>query len=201
MLPRLDKILYEDARADLRAFYETHKTRDIAEADQRLKRLDPFFMGRRLVTITPDIVTSYAQYRLGQHAANGTINRELSTLSKMLRLAYEHGKLQRLPIVKKLREAEPREGFVMDDQFASIRRHLPVNLQAAMSVAYTFGWRKQEVHGWNVGTTTRRLGRYASTPAAQRTVTVAWSGSRRNCATCSMPRSTRCVNWSSNTGE
>jgi integrase len=78
-------------------------------------------------------------------AANGTINRELATLSKLLRLAYEHGKLQRLPIVKKLREADPRAGFVTRDQFTAVRRHLPEELQTAMSVAYTFGWRKREV--------------------------------------------------------
>jgi len=33
VLPRLDKITYNEARDDLRAFYETHKTRDLAEAD------------------------------------------------------------------------------------------------------------------------------------------------------------------------
>src|SRR5262245_31677603 len=62
-------------------------------------------------------------------------------------LAYEHGKLQRVPIVKKLREADPRAGFVTREQFAVIRRHLPQDLQVAMTVAYPFGWRKREVLG------------------------------------------------------
>jgi len=41
-------------------------------------------------------------------AANGTINRELEPLSKMLRLAHKNGKLTRLPFVEKLAEAPPR---------------------------------------------------------------------------------------------
>jgi integrase len=159
VLPRADKVTYNEARDDLKRYYETHKTRDIDEAEARLKHLDSFFSGRRLVMITPDIITAYAAQRQATKtvpaedggastlpgAANGTINRELATLSKMLRLAYEHGKLQRFPIVKKLREADPRAGFVTRDQFVSIRKHLPEELQVAVTVAYTFGWRKREV--------------------------------------------------------
>jgi len=75
ILPRVDKVTYDEAKVDLRAYYETHKTRDITEADQRLAHLDPFFTGRRLVTITPDIITAYARTRQNEKAANGTINR------------------------------------------------------------------------------------------------------------------------------
>src|SRR5437867_8435532 len=155
VLPRLDKVTYDEAKKDLRAYYETHRTRDLHEADARRERLDVFFTGRRLASIGQDTVTAYAAERQAKKkaedgtgregAANGTINRELSTLSKMLRLAYEHGKLQRQPIVKKLPEAAPRAGFVTREQFTSIRRHLPEELRVAMTVAFTFGWRKREV--------------------------------------------------------
>jgi len=155
VLPRLDKVTYDEARDDLRAFYEPHKTRDLAEADVRLKHLDAFFKGYRLANITPDVITKYVRDRQAPKmrdeeeaepgAANGTINRELATLSKMLRLAYEHSKLQRLPVIKRLREAAPRAGFVTRDQFEGVRQHLPEELQVAMTVAYTFGWRKREV--------------------------------------------------------
>ena len=155
VLPRLDKVTYDEAKKDLRAYYETHRTRDLHEADARLEHLDVFFTGRRLASIGQDTVTAYAAERQAKKkaedgteregAANGTINRELSTLSKMLRLAYEHGKLQRQPIVKKLPEAAPRAGFVTREQFTSIRRHLPEELRVAMTVAFTFGWRKREV--------------------------------------------------------
>jgi len=63
----------------------------------------------------------------------------------MLRLAFENGKLQRPVIVKKLREADPRAGFVTREQFATVRKQLPEELQVATAVAFTFGWRKREV--------------------------------------------------------
>src|SRR5215470_13263145 len=87
VLPRLDKITYDEARNDLRTFYETHRTRDLDEADARLEHLDAFFAGRRLASIGQDTFTAYAAQRQAPRkgedgierpgAANGTINREL----------------------------------------------------------------------------------------------------------------------------
>lgn len=56
-------------------------------------------MGWRVVTITPALLGEYVQARQLAGAANGTINRELAVLLRMLRLAYEHGKLIRLPVI------------------------------------------------------------------------------------------------------
>ena len=39
------------------------------------------------------------------------------------------------------RESDLRAGFVTREQFASIRKHLPEELQVALTVAFTFGWR------------------------------------------------------------
>jgi integrase len=73
-----------------------------------------------------------------------TIRRELGTLTKMLRLAYENGKLLRLPILHKPKDGAPREGFFERDQYEAVRRHLkPDDLQVAAAIAYTFGWRTQ----------------------------------------------------------
>jgi integrase len=145
LLPRVDRVAYDEARADLLTYYETHGTRNLAEAKVRLGHLDAFFTGRKLVSIGQAEATAYAKARQDEGAAAGTINRELATLSKLLHLAYEHGKLQRVPVVKKLREADPRAGFVTREQFAGISKHLPVELQAPSLVAFTLGWRKREV--------------------------------------------------------
>jgi len=147
ILPRADKIRYDEARNDLLAFYETHGTRNVAEAKGRLAHLDPFFASRRLGAIGPAEVTSYAKARQDEKAASGTINRELATLSKMLHLAYENGKLIRVPVVKKLREADPRAGFVDRAEFQAIVKLLPVETQAGALIAFTLGWRKREVFG------------------------------------------------------
>jgi len=143
--PKLDRVRYEEARADLVAHYETTGCRDLTEATKRLNHLDPFFTGRRIATIGPALVTQYVQQRQGEKAANGTVNRETSMLSKMLRLAYRHGKLARIPLFDKLEEADPRSGFFEDDQFQAVAKRLPEDLKAACSVYHVYGWRKQEV--------------------------------------------------------
>ena len=65
----------------------------------------------------------------------------------MLRLANEHGKLARLPVIRKLKEAAPREGFFERAQYEAVRRRLKPDLQAAVAIAYRFGWRVQEILG------------------------------------------------------
>jgi integrase len=70
-------------------------------------------------------------------------DRELGTLVKMLRLAYETGKLLRLPILHKPKDSTPREGFFEREQYEAVRKHLPPDLQLAAAIAYTYGWRTQ----------------------------------------------------------
>jgi integrase len=71
------------------------------------------------------------------------INRELALLIKMLRVAYEGGKLLRLPVIRKLKEAPPRQGFFEPVAFEAVRRELRPDLQVAVALAYALGWRCQ----------------------------------------------------------
>lgn len=48
-------------------------------------------------------------------------------------------------VLKKLREADPRAGFVTREQFDAIAKHLPVEVQVGALIAFAFGWRKREV--------------------------------------------------------
>ena len=91
--------------------------------------LDPHYRGWRLANITGDAIARYIAHRQREAAANGTINRELGVLVKMLRLAFEHNKLLRLPIVHKPKEAAPRAGFFEADQYEAVRRRLPEDLR------------------------------------------------------------------------
>jgi integrase len=143
ILPRVDRVRYEELAADLRAHYETTGCRDLEEADGRFAHLTAFFAGRRVVTIGQAEATAYVAQRQTQGAANGTINRELAVLIRMLRLGYELGKVLRLPVIRKLKEAGPRQGFFEREQYAAVRKHLPPDLQVAVAIAYAFGWRMQ----------------------------------------------------------
>ena len=95
---------YDEAALDLRQHYQTTGSRDLEEAGYRLKHLDAFIADQRLETIGPASITAFASLRQKQGAANGTINRELATLSRLLRLAYEQDKLARLPVIRRLKE-------------------------------------------------------------------------------------------------
>ncbi len=143
VIPRVDRILYEEAGKDLRAHYSTTGERDLIEAEWRLAHVDAFFKGRRLVDIGSADATLYVSKRQEEGAANGTINRELGVLGRMFRLAYENRKLLRMPVIHKLKEAKPREGFFEREQFEAVKKHLRSDLQVAVSIAYSLGWRMQ----------------------------------------------------------
>jgi integrase len=143
ILRRTERIGYEEAAQDLRQHYQTTGSRNLGEAGHRLKHLDAFFVGRRIAAIGPADITTYATTRQSEGASNGTINRELAVLHKMMRLAYENNKLLRLPVIRKLKESAPRQGFFEREQFEAVRCHLRSDLQVAVSIAYVFGWRMQ----------------------------------------------------------
>src|SRR5262249_22002566 len=136
-----------DAAQALRDHYQTTGRRDVTEAGWRLAHLDRFFTGKRLATIGPKDAEAYARRRQEAGASNASINRELAVLGRMLRLAYEQGQLARVPKLLRLTEAPPRSGFVDQATFEMIRQHLPEDLQVAVTIAFTFGWRRDEVLG------------------------------------------------------
>lgn len=149
--PRLVRILYDELAGDLVAFYQTTGKRRLEEVEDRLVYLTAFFRGRRAVSLTPALLTAYVVARKAQptrfHAppANRTINLERGLLKRMLRLAYKHGKLLRVPPIEMLQDARPREGFFEDHQYQAVRRRLPDDPQAAIAIMHTYGWRKSEV--------------------------------------------------------
>jgi integrase len=143
VLPRADRVLYDEIAEDLRRHYATSGERDLDEADDRLKPLGQFFKDRRVVAIDGVLAEQFVQARQANGVANSTINRELAMLTKMLRFAYENGKLLRLPVIRKLKEPPPRKGFLEREVYEVVRRRLPSDLQVAVTLAHTYGWRMQ----------------------------------------------------------
>ena len=143
VIPRQDRTTYEQARADLEAHYQANGTRNLHEFLRRVPPLDAFFRGRRINSITQSDVDRYTASRLALGRQPGTVARELGSLTTMLRLQYERGTLQRLPILHKPAPGPARQGFFEREAYDAIRRQLPVDLQAAVALAYAFGWRTQ----------------------------------------------------------
>jgi integrase len=143
VLPNLARVTYDDAAKALKEHYKVTGARDLTEAGCRLAHLDRYFKGRRLASIGTRDSETYGLHRQGQGASNGSINRELAVFGRMLKLAYEHNRLARMPVLRKLEESAPRQGFFERDAFAAVRRRLSDDLQVAVTIAYTFGWRMQ----------------------------------------------------------
>ncbi len=155
LVVRSARVTYDELRTDLVQHYQATDSRDLTEAGWRLKHLDRAFRGVRAGRITGAAITEYIVRRQGEEIvspkkahrrrpANGTINREVAVLLRMLRLGMEHGKVARVPIVHKPKEAAPRAGFFEAEAFAAVRAELRADLQVAVTLAYTFGWRMQD---------------------------------------------------------
>jgi len=52
----------------------------------------------------------------------------------VLRLAYETSKLVRIPVIRKVKETAPRQGFFELEQFETVRRRLRPDLQTALAI-------------------------------------------------------------------
>ena len=68
-------------------------------------------------------------------------------LGKLFRLAIDNDKALRMPKIRKLREADPRGGFVERERFEAIIRHLPEPHALALRICDALGWRRGEVFG------------------------------------------------------
>lgn len=86
------------------------------------KRLSPFFGRHRLDGIDESSVREFVQIRRQGGAKPSTINRELATLSHMLRCASRWGWIARdkVPVIDRLKEGPGRIIALSDDQCAAL---------------------------------------------------------------------------------
>ena len=142
VLPQVDRVRWEEAQADLIAYYEATGKRDVAEAKSRTAHLGLYFAGWRIARIDTPAIHGYVLYRKQQRAAPATINRELATLSKGLRVAHQNKKLAgQPPRIEKLQEDNVRQGFFEREQFEAVRKHLPAYARPVVTFMHISGWR------------------------------------------------------------
>jgi integrase len=116
--------------------------------------LEPFFGGMLADRVTSDHLQQYIRERLAGEAATSTVNHELTVFKAM----FNHGakadppKVARVPrFPEKLREPNPRSGFMNDEQYAALQSKAKYGwLRALLAVAYNFGFRKGELLGLRV---------------------------------------------------
>lgn len=145
-------LAYEDVREGLLSKYRIGKQnghslrvkRDGTEDIFGLKHLDAFFAGRKVINMTPTLFKHFIKKRLAEGAAPGTVNRNLQLLRRMLYQARKEDPSVTVPHFPLLEEAEPRQGFIEDDDFAKLFLALPERLRTFVLLLYTCGVRTGE---------------------------------------------------------
>lgn len=138
---------FEDLAQDLIDDYKLNGRKSLDRATLSVKHLKSFFGGIKVKEITSNLIRSYILARKEEGASNGTINRELSALNRMLTLGVRNTppKVVNPPFVPKLKEAPPREGFFEYEDYISLQGHLPDHLKPVLTIAYFTGMRKKEI--------------------------------------------------------
>ncbi len=143
-----EKITFEDLAADLVDDFEVNSHKTIGKIRGMLRlHLQPFFGGMPVTEITSDKIQRYVRQRLSAGATNGTINRELTALKRMMNLGARQTppKVDRVPVIKMLKENNVRKGFFEAEEFARLLPVLPDYLQPLCIFGYRTGWRFKEI--------------------------------------------------------
>jgi hypothetical protein len=118
---------------------------DDAEARWKNHLQKPF--GDRLASeITTDALNAYVAKRLREEAEPGSVNRELSVLRRMLKLAHVAGKVQNVVAFPHLKETNIRQGFLEQREYDLLAAHAhPVGIRGLLCVGYSYGFRRGEL--------------------------------------------------------
>ncbi len=125
--------------------YSVNKKRSLERLNISISHLGKYFQGYKADHITTSDIKGYIKTRQGQEAMNGTINRELACLRRMLNLAMQDEAINRMPHFPMLKEGNPRQGFFENDEYIKLLKELPGYLRPIVTFAYRTGWRKQEI--------------------------------------------------------
>jgi integrase len=108
----------------------------------RFPHLRDYFGKRDLASVDKHDLRAYRTYRLEQDASSGSVNREVATLMRMLRIAYDQNQLDSPPpTIKKLTEHNVRKGFFEWEAFQKVLTHVDAWWHELYIVAYVTGWR------------------------------------------------------------
>lgn len=153
----LRKIRYGDLRRALLDNYVERGNKSLqvladgSETIWGLRQLDEFFEykgaaepGVPVTRMTSDAAREFVRKRQAEGVGNAAINRSLSALRRMLRIAYEDGKIQFVPKIHLLKEPPPRKGFLPREKFERLLAGLPDALKPLVVFLYYCGVRLGE---------------------------------------------------------
>jgi len=144
-----DKVKFDELAEDFLTDYRINDKKSLWRAEINVNHLEGHFGGMRVTEITTAKIKSYIDKRKQAGMSNGTINRELSALKRMLNLGATQTppKVDRVPYIPRFKENNVRKGFFEHEEYLNLSSALPSELQPVITFAYKTGWRKSEILG------------------------------------------------------
>jgi integrase len=144
-----DRVRFDEMAEDFLTDYRVNQKKSLVRAERSVGHLKGYFEGFRVTQITTPKIQAYIEHRLGEKAANSTINRELAALKRMLNLGaiQTPPKVDRVPFIPMLKENNTRKGFFEHGDYLALRDALPEHLKGFVTFAYKTGWRMSEISG------------------------------------------------------
>jgi len=149
-VPVQASILFEDFAKDFIELYskaERRRPKTIQSHENSINNhLAPFFKGKTLQDITPELVDRYKAHRR-ENAEPATFNRERSCLRAMFRKAVRWGKIKTDPTSEweKLTEPEHKIGVLNNDEAERLKIEARDILRPFVIIALNTGMRKTEI--------------------------------------------------------
>ena len=148
-----ERVTFEDLAKDFLRDYVINERKSIVKAKASINHLKKSFEGMKANRINSIEIDAHIQSRLDEGAANGTVNRELAALKRMMNIGARQTppKVDRVPYISMLEESNVRTGFFEHDEFLKVRDKLPSYLKGVITFGYKLGWRVSEITGlkWN----------------------------------------------------
>ncbi len=139
--------------ADFAREYLEHKRRlgyrAVDRDEDSLGHLLPYFKGTNLHEITREQVDRYIDLRLGERAAPGTVQREITFLKALMNRALRWGRIEKNPAAKiGVKGANvKRDRFLDPDEMARLLEEASPQGRDVIELAVLTGLRKGEIRG------------------------------------------------------